>query len=167
MTATTRRATKPQPTSQPKQEKRAKLRVVDPAALRRRRWQRSLLVVLTALVTAVVFGVVLLYGQIVEGQRELDGLRGEIAEAEAERARLERAVAEASTPDAIVQRAFQLGMVRALEPEYLIAIRPAGEPTGAQVTAGPPGQVDPSASASTSPGPEQPAAAPPASESGQ
>lgn len=102
---------------------KTKLRVVDKAALRRRARQRTLLTLAAVLVTLSLFGVALLYGQLVEGQRELDTLRAEIAQAEAERARLEREVAVASTPDAIVQRAFELGMVRAVDPQYLSAVR--------------------------------------------
>lgn len=107
-----------------KQAKKPKLRVVDKAALRRRRRQRTLLTFAAVIVTSALFGVALLYGQLVEGQQDIDELRTEIAQAEAERARLEREVAVASTPEAIVQRAFQLGMVRALDPQYLVAVRP-------------------------------------------
>jgi cell division protein FtsL len=103
--------------------KPAKLRVVDKAALRRRARQRTLVTLAAGLVTVSLFGVALLYGQLVEGQRELDTIRAEIAQAEAERARLEREVAVASTPDAIVERATALGMVRAVDPQYLIAVR--------------------------------------------
>lgn len=106
--------------------KRPKLRVVDKAALRRRARQRTLMTLSAGLVTVALFAVALLYGQLVEGQQELDTMRAEIAQAEAERARLEREVAIASTPDAIVERAFQLGMVRAVDPQYLIAVRPVG-----------------------------------------
>lgn len=107
--------------------KKAKLRVVDKAALRRRARQRTLLTLAAGLVTASLFGVALLYGQLVEGQQELDTMRSEIAQAEAERARLEREVAVASTPDAIVDRAFELGMVRAVDPQYLVAVRSVGD----------------------------------------
>jgi cell division protein FtsB len=103
--------------------KKAKLRVVDKAALRRRARQRTLVSLAAGLVTLSLFGVALLYGQLVEGQKELDTMRAEIAQAQAERARLEREVAVASTPDAIVQRAFELGMVRSVDPQYLTAVR--------------------------------------------
>lgn len=108
-------------------EKKAKLRVVDKKAVRRRRRQRTLLTFAAALVTVALFGVALMYGQLVEGQQNIDELRAEIAQAEAERARLQREVAVASTPEAIVDRAFQLGMVRALDPQYLVAVRPTGD----------------------------------------
>lgn len=103
--------------------KKAKLRVVDKAALRRRARQRTLVSLAAGLVTLSLFGVALLYGQLIEGQKELDTMRAEIAQAQAERARLEREVAVASTPDAIVQRAFELGMVRSVDPQYLTAVR--------------------------------------------
>ena len=90
--------------------KKPKLRVVDKVALRRRRRQRTLLGILAVVVTSALFAVALLYGQLVEGQQNIDQLRAEIAQAEADRARLEREVAVASTPEAIVQRAFQMGM---------------------------------------------------------
>jgi len=107
--------------------KKPKLRVVDKAALRRRRRQRTLLGFLAVVVTTALFGVAILYGQLVEGQQNIDQLRAEIAQAEADRARLEREVAVASTPEAIVQRAFQIGMVRAEDPQYLVAVRPVGQ----------------------------------------
>ena len=106
--------------------KRPKLRVVDKAVLRRRARQRTLMTLSAGLVTVALFAVALLYGQLVEGQKDLDTMRSEIAQAEAERARLEREVAVASTPDAIVERAFELGMVRAVDPQYLIAVRAVG-----------------------------------------
>ncbi len=104
--------------------KKPNLRVVDKAALRRRTRQRTLLTLAATVVTTALFGVAFLYGQLVEGQQEVDMMRAEIAQAEAERARLERDVAVASTPDAIVQRAHALGMVRSVDPQYLIAVRP-------------------------------------------
>lgn len=124
--AATRRPTKKTEPTTARPVKRAKLRVVDKAVIRRRRRQRTLLSLTAAVVTVVLFGVALMYGQLVEGQQSVDELRAEIAQAEAERARLERDVAVASTPEAIVQRAFELGMVRALNPQYLIATRPVG-----------------------------------------
>lgn len=106
--------------------KKAKLRVVDKAALRRRRRRRALVGLVAMVVTTSLFAVALLYGQLVEGQQDIDQLRAEIAQAEADRARLERAVAVASTPAAIVARAHQMGLVRAENPQYLVAVRPVG-----------------------------------------
>lgn len=128
MTATAaRRPTKKAPATPKKQTKRPKLEVVDKSVLRRRRRQRTVLGLAAAIITVALFSVALMYGQLVEGQQNIDELRSEIAEAEAERARLEREVAVASTPDVIVQRAFELGMVRALDPKYLVAVRPSEE----------------------------------------
>lgn len=110
-----------------KPAKKTKLRIVDKKALRRRRRQRTLLTFAAAVVTVALFGVALMYGQLVEGQQNIDELRSEIAQADADRARLQREVAVASTPESIVERAFQLGMVRALDPQYLVAVRPAGD----------------------------------------
>ncbi len=106
--------------------KKTKLRVVDKKVIRRRRRQRTLISLSGAVVTVALFGVALMYGQLVEGQQDVDELRAEIAQADADRARLEREVAIASTPEAIVQRALELGMVRALDPKYLVAVRPVG-----------------------------------------
>jgi len=133
MSATTavRRPTKKVVTPAARATKAAKatkprLRVVDNKAIRRRRRQRTLLSFAAAVVTVALFGVALMYGQLVEGQQNIDQLRAEIAKGHADRARLEREVAVASTPEAIVQRAFELGMVRALNPQYLVAVRPVG-----------------------------------------
>ncbi len=107
--------------------KKPKLRVVDKKIVRRRRRQRTLLSFAATVVTVALFGVALMYGQLVEGQQNIDELRSEITQAKADRARLEREVAIASTPEVIVERAFRLGMVRALDPKYLVAVRPAGD----------------------------------------
>ena len=112
-----------QPVRDKGKAKQPKLRVVDKAAQRRRARQRTLLTLAATFVMAALFGVALLYGQIVEGQKDIDTMRADIARAEADRAKLERQVAIASTPDAIVQRAFELGMVRAIDPQYLVAVR--------------------------------------------
>lgn len=128
-TTAVRRPTK-KPAAAPaasKPAKKTKLRIVDKKALRRRRRQRTLLTFAAAVVTVALFGVALMYGQLVEGQQNIDELRSEIAQADADRARLQREVAVASTPESIVERAFQLGMVRALDPQYLVAVRPAGD----------------------------------------
>jgi len=130
MSATTaiRRPAKKAETPVARSAKKAKpkLRVVDKKAIRRRRRQRTLLSLAATVVTVALFGVALMYGQLVEGQQDIDELRSEIAEADALRARLEREVAVASTPEAIVQRASELGMVRALDPKYLVAVRTVG-----------------------------------------
>lgn len=126
-TTAVRRPVKKPAAAPSKPAKKPKLRVVDKKAVRRRRRQRTLLSFAAAVVTVALFGVALMYGQLVEGQQNIDELRAEIAQADADRARLEREVAVASTPEAIVERAFQLGMVRALDPQYLVAVRPVGD----------------------------------------
>lgn len=122
-----RRPAKKQDAAPSRSAKKAKLKVVDKKAMRRRRRQRTLITMTAAIVTVALFGVALMYGQLVEGQQDIDELRAEIAQADAERSRLEREVAVASTPEAIVERAFELGMVRALDPQYLVAIRTTGD----------------------------------------
>ena len=125
-TAVRRTAKKADPAPRPAKKAKPKLRVVDKKAIRRRRRQRTLLSFAAALVTVALFGVALMYGQLVEGQQQIDELRADIAQGNADRARLEREVAIASTPEVIVERAFELGMVRALNPQYLVAVRPVG-----------------------------------------
>lgn len=123
-TTAVRRHVKKQAEASTRPVKKPKLRVVDKKVIRRRRRQRTLLSAAAALVTVALFGVALMYGQLVEGQQNVDELRAEIAQANADRSRLERDVAIASTPEVIVDRAFDLGMVRALDPQYLVAVRP-------------------------------------------
>ncbi|MGH1503908.1 MAG: hypothetical protein ACRBI6_10165 [Acidimicrobiales bacterium] len=72
-------------------------------------------------VVAGMFAVSIVHATLVARQRQLDDLRSEIAAAEEDRGRLEREVAIASAPDTVLQRAFRLGMVRAVEPVYLVA----------------------------------------------
>ncbi len=100
-----------------------KLRVLDRASMRRSARRRLFVSTSIVLIAATLFGVALLYARLVEGQQYVDQVRVDIAQAEADRARLERNIAIASTPDAIVQRAVEFGMVRAVNPEYLVAVR--------------------------------------------
>ncbi len=100
-----------------------KLRVVDASALRRSARRRMAFMFSFLMLAATLFGVAILYGQLVKGQQHLDDLRSEIAEAEAEQHRLERDVAINSTPESIVARALEMGMVRAVDPQFLIAVR--------------------------------------------
>lgn len=99
------------------------LKIVDRRALRRRRRRRALATVSAFLVVVTLFAVALLYAQLVKDQQRIDQLRAEIAETTDEKAQLERAVAKASTPDVIVEKAGHLGMVRAVDPQYLVAVR--------------------------------------------
>ena len=73
------------------------------------------------------FAAALAQAQLVANQHDLDQLRIQIAEAEADRARLERSVEESSAPGAVIDRAVEIGMVRANEPIYLAAVGPAPE----------------------------------------
>lgn len=115
----------PGKTNRPTKETKPDLRIVDRRALRRRRRRRALATLSAALVVIALFAVALLYAQLVQDQQRVDQLRAEIAETTDEKAQLERSVAIASTPDAIVQRAGTLGMVRAVDPQYLVAVRSA------------------------------------------
>ena len=108
------------------QRSRARLRVVDLAARRRRARRRVALALLFVLVVVGLFGVAFVHAQLVESQQDLDDMRGRIAELEAEKARIERAVDEASAPATVVERAAELGMVRAEDPVYLMAPRETG-----------------------------------------
>jgi cell division protein FtsB len=97
---------------------------VDHRALRSARRRRRFLTVVTLTLVVALFGVGLAHAQLVQRQQQLDDLRAEIGETHAERLRLERAVVVASSPDEIVRRASEMGMVRALDPVYLVALRP-------------------------------------------
>ena len=127
---TTSQKTAQKPATRRSRSAKPKLRVVDQAAHRRRVRHRALVSLSVMAVAATLFAVALIYAQLVTGQQEIDDLRAEIAEAEAHRAGLERSVAVASTPDAIVARAVELGMVRAVDPQYLVAVRSIEETDG-------------------------------------
>lgn len=125
--ASQKRQTTRTPAAKPRATpKKPKLRVVDGASLRRAARRRALVSLSVIGLVVTLFAVALLYAQLVKGQQAIDGLRTEIAEAEEERARLERDIAVVSTPDAILTRAAELGMVRAVDPQYLVAVRAAG-----------------------------------------
>jgi cell division protein FtsL len=100
---------------------RPHLKVLDQQAIRRRARRRNLAMTLFVVVIVGFFAAALAQAQLVANQHELDQLRIQIAEAEANRARLERQVEESSAPSAIIQRASEIGMVRANEPIYLAA----------------------------------------------
>ncbi len=111
------RAAKPAPKA-----RRANLRLVDPRIAqlkaRRRRTAAASMFVLVAGMFVVAYA----QARLVEGQLELDQLRTEVAEARKVQAQLERDVVEASSPTAITDRARALGMVRAVEPLYIVAV---------------------------------------------
>ncbi len=104
-----------------------------------------------------LFLIALFQAQLVANQKTLDQTRSEIAQAEKEQARLRQAVDESSSPISIVQRAQDLGMVRAVEPVYLAAVSPAPKvpnnvlspPEDASLIAA----SDPGSSSPTEPGP--------------
>ncbi|MGI9616835.1 MAG: hypothetical protein ACR2QO_28225 [Acidimicrobiales bacterium] len=104
---------------------RPQLRVVDQAAIRRRARRRNAAVVLFMVLLSGLFIVAFVHAQLVATQQQLDETRSEIAELRNERARLERAVDEASSPALIVDRASELGMVRAAQPVFLVSADPA------------------------------------------
>lgn len=78
-----------------------------------------------------MFGVATAHATLVERQRELDAMRDRIAELEDAQGRVEREIIVASAPEAILERAFALGMVRAVDPVYLVAI---GDPSAGSET---------------------------------
>ncbi len=101
---------------------RPNLRLVDPRIAQAKTRRRRIVALSMAVLIAGMFVVAYAQARLVEGQHELDQLRTEVAEARKERARLERDVVEASSPTAITERARQLGMVRAVEPIYIVAV---------------------------------------------
>lgn len=106
---------------------RPKLRLVDKQALKSRSRRRTVIISSLCLLVAGMFMTTLAHARLVEGQRELDVLRSDIAELDGRRAQLEGEIVIASSPEAIVARARVLGMVRASDPQYLVAVRrPSG-----------------------------------------
>lgn len=103
------------------QAKRPALRIVDKQAMRRRAQRRVLLTLSAATVMSALFGVAVAYARLAENQQHLDQVRSDIHQAETDISRLERDIVEASSPHAVVERAGQLGMVRAENPVYLTA----------------------------------------------
>lgn len=113
--------------SSPANVVRPHLRVLDQQALRRRARRRNVAMTMFVVLIIGFFAAALAQAQLVANQHELDVLRTQIAEAEADRARLERSVEESSAPGAIIDRAAEIGMVRANDPVYLAAVGPAPE----------------------------------------
>lgn len=108
--------------SKPANKKRANLRLVDPRVAQMRARRRRTVAVSMMVLVAGMFVVAYAQARLVEGQHELDQLRTEVAEARKVRAQLERDVVEASSPTAITDRARALGMVRAADPLYIVAV---------------------------------------------
>ncbi|MFV0259308.1 MAG: FtsB family cell division protein [Acidimicrobiales bacterium] len=105
---------------------RPDLRLVEVRSGRRIVRRRRALVLVFVGVLAAFFAVALVHAGLVEGQQQLDEMRGEISELQAERAALERELDQATAPDHVVERATGLGMVRAEDPVFLSAAREAG-----------------------------------------
>lgn len=101
---------------------RPNLRLVDPRVAKERTRRRRIVAISMVVLVAGMFVVAYAQARLVEGQHELDQLRTEVAEAQKIRARLERDVVEASSPTSITDRARALGMVRAVDPLYIVAV---------------------------------------------
>ena len=104
-------------------EKRPSLKVVDAKAVNRRRRQRRVLLALGVVFMVGCFVVAAAQAMLVQGQRELDDVRLQIAEAEGEQDRLVQQLVDARSPETIIARAEAMGMVRADDPVYLVAVR--------------------------------------------
>lgn len=130
---------------------RPKLRVLDQAAIRRRARRRNAAIVLFMVLLSGLFVVAYVHAHLVATQQELDQTRSQIAELRNERARLERAVDEASSPALIVEHASELGMVRAADPVFLIAVEPTGGDRVSDVDAVASSPLDPEALVDRSP----------------
>lgn len=100
------------------------LALVDRRSLRSARVRRTLFAATMSVVVVALFAVGLIHAQLVQRQHRLDELRAEIGDTQAERLRLSRQVVVASSPEEIVRRAHEIGMVRAEDPVYLVAVRP-------------------------------------------
>ncbi|MDH4364860.1 MAG: hypothetical protein OEY70_12360, partial [Acidimicrobiia bacterium] len=114
---------------------RPRLEVLDQAAARRRSRRRNALMAAFVLVLVGFFLVAFVHASLVAGQQHLDEMRTRIAELQAEKASVERGIEESSAPARIVDRAGQLGMVRAEDPVFLAAVRSA-TPTAAAPAGG-------------------------------
>ena len=123
MTAAVARRSQTVPVNRRSAFTRPKLRVLDQMSIRRRARRRNALLLLFIVVLNALFLVAFVHARLVESQQDLDLIRARIADMETEKAQIERAVDEASAPALIVERAAELGMVRAETPVYLLAVR--------------------------------------------
>lgn len=112
---------------------RPRLEVLDQAAARRRARRRNALMAAFVLVLVGFFLVAFVHASLVAGQQDLDEMRTQIAELQAEKASVQRGIEESSAPSLIVERANALGMVRAEDPVFLAAVRPASPAPAAPV----------------------------------
>jgi cell division protein FtsL len=123
------------PTGRPTGEARQgrpgpQLALVEAPSRRPVRLRRAVLTAFGCVLVATLFAVGLIQAQLVQRQQHLDELRTEIADARAQELRLAREVLVASSPDEVVRRATEMGMVRAQDPVYLVAVRPVAEDDG-------------------------------------
>ncbi|MEZ5379011.1 MAG: hypothetical protein R2733_21110 [Acidimicrobiales bacterium] len=100
-----------------------KLRVVDHHRLKQAARRRRMGLWVAGAVAVGMFVSALAQAELVRGQQELNQMRQQVADAQAEQARLEREIVMASAPQVVVERARNLGMVRATEPQYFPAVR--------------------------------------------
>ena len=114
----------------PKRQQPPDLRVLDQATIRRRARRRNAVLTLFMVLLSGLFLVAFVHARLVESQQDLDLMRTRIAELGAEKAQIERAVDEASSPSIIVERANELGMVRAENPVFLTAVDTTPPATG-------------------------------------
>jgi cell division protein FtsL len=101
------------------------LSLVEAPSRRAARLRRTLVSAFVAVLVVTLFAVGLIQAQLVQRQHRLDELRSEIAATRAQQLRLTQEVLVASSPGEIVRRATEMGMVRAQDPVYLVAVRPA------------------------------------------
>ncbi len=127
MTAAVARRSQNAPAQRRAKPARPELRVLDQTSIRRRARRRNATLALFIVVLNALFMVAFVHARLVEGQQELDLMRSRIEELESEKARIVRAVDEASSPAVVVERATELGMIRAEEPVYLLAVRAYGD----------------------------------------
>jgi len=121
----------------PKPKPRPNLRVLDQATIRRRARRRNAVLTLFIVLLSALFLVAFVHARLVESQQDLDLMRTRIGELGADKAQIERAVDEASSPSIIVERAAELGMVRAENPVFLTAVDTTPPATGVLEDAGP------------------------------
>ncbi len=124
---------------------RPQLRVLDQAAVRRRARRRNALILLFLTLLSALFVVAFVHAHLVATQQDLDQTRADIADLRNERSRLERAVDQASSPALIVERAGELGLVRAAQPVFLVSVEPTGGSSPTVVEAAATSPFDPAA----------------------
>ncbi len=109
--------------SSPSEIREPLLRIVDRAAAKSEPRRRLIVTLSIAAVVIALFAVALVQARLVQSQRDIDILNARIVLVEAERAQLAREVIFAESPAGILERADQMGMVKAVEPVHLTAIR--------------------------------------------